>query len=85
MVSGMTTARECNLWGMTAGSSEPQLYQFARRRAVESWEYSYGHRDFVAGVANRRHTVMPQQLVFNVCRLALQAQARATRYASRPA
>jgi predicted dehydrogenase len=41
------------------------------------------YRDFVAGVASRNHTVMPQQLVFTVCRLALQAQAGATRYASR--
>jgi hypothetical protein len=38
------------------------------------------YRDFVAGVANRIHTVMPQQLVFTVCRLALQAQAGATRW-----
>ena len=37
--------------GYDCGKSELQLYQFARRRAVEGWEYSYGHRDFVAGVA----------------------------------
>jgi predicted dehydrogenase len=43
------------------------------------------YRDFVAGVASHEHTVMPQQLVFTVCRLALQAQATATRYTSRPA
>jgi predicted dehydrogenase len=43
------------------------------------------YRDFVAGVANGRHSVMPQQLVFTVCRLALQAQARATRYPGRTA
>ena len=42
------------------------------------------YRDFVAGVASRNHTVMPQPLVFTVCRMALQAQAGATRYASRP-
>jgi predicted dehydrogenase len=41
------------------------------------------YRDFVAGVVRRAHSVMPQQLVFTVCRLALQAQARATRYTSR--
>ena len=42
------------------------------------------YRDFVAGVVSRAHSVMPQQLVFTVCRLALQAQARAARYTSRP-
>lgn len=41
------------------------------------------YRDFVASVASRNHTVMPQQLVFTVCGLALRAQAGATRYASR--
>ena len=43
------------------------------------------YRDFVAGVAGRNHTVMPQAQVFTVCRLALQAQSQATRYISRSA
>ena len=43
------------------------------------------YRDFVAGVTSRTHTVMPQQLVYTVCHLALQAQAQAVRYAARPA
>ena len=43
------------------------------------------YRDFVAGVASRNHIVMPQQLVFTVCRLALQAQARATRFSAHSA
>ena len=43
------------------------------------------YRDFVAGVARGEHTVMPQKLVFTVCRLALQAQACAARYTSRTA
>jgi hypothetical protein len=33
------------------GGSELQLHQVGRRRAVESWEFSDGHGDFVAGVA----------------------------------
>jgi predicted dehydrogenase len=41
------------------------------------------YRDFVAGVASGRHTVMPQPQVFAVCRLALQAQASAARFAGR--
>jgi predicted dehydrogenase len=41
------------------------------------------YRDFIAGVANRSHTVMPQAQVFTGCRLALQAQARATRFVAR--
>jgi predicted dehydrogenase len=41
------------------------------------------YRDFVAGVAGRNHTVMPQSQVLTVCRLALQAQSQATRYISR--
>jgi len=40
------------------------------------------YRDFIAGVASRNHTVMPQGQVFTVCRLALQAQAQASRYAA---
>jgi predicted dehydrogenase len=43
------------------------------------------YRDFVDGVVSGNHGVMPQQLVFTVCRLALQAQAGATRYTSRRA
>jgi predicted dehydrogenase len=43
------------------------------------------YRDFVADVANRTHSVMPQQQVFAVCRLALDAQARATRFVARRA
>jgi len=43
------------------------------------------YSDFVAGVVSRNHRAMPQQQVFTVCRLALHAQARATRYtAERP-
>jgi predicted dehydrogenase len=41
------------------------------------------YSDFIAGVASRSHTVMPQPRVFAGCRLALQAQARATRFAAR--
>lgn len=37
-------------------------------------------RAFAADVANRTETAMPQQHVFTVCRLALQAQARAERF-----
>jgi len=40
------------------------------------------YRDFVGGVASRRHTVMLQEQVFTVCRLALQAQAIANHYAA---
>jgi predicted dehydrogenase len=36
-------------------------------------------RDFAADVANRTDTAMPQQHVFTVCRLALEAQAMARR------
>ena len=36
-------------------------------------------RDFAADVANRSETAMPQQHVFTVCRLALEAQAMARR------
>jgi predicted dehydrogenase len=43
------------------------------------------YRNFLHDVANRAETAMPQQLVFNVCRLALQAQAQATRYTARRA
>lgn len=43
-------------------------------------------RDFAAAVANRTATAMSQVNVFTVCRLALEAQARATRFlASAPA
>ena len=37
-------------------------------------------RDFAADVANRTATAIPQAYVFNVCRLALEAQARAARF-----
>lgn len=37
-------------------------------------------RDFAADVANRTATTMPQRQVFTACRLALEAQARATRF-----
>jgi len=42
------------------------------------------YRDFVAGVISRNHTAMSQGQIFTVCRLALQAQALATRYAAAP-
>lgn len=42
------------------------------------------YRDFVTGVAVGQHSVMPQQQVFSASRLALEAQARATHYISRP-
>ena len=44
------------------------------------------YRNFLRDMAERTETAMPQQLTFNVCRLALQAQAQATRYtaAKRP-
>jgi len=42
------------------------------------------YREFIAGVAGGDHSVMPQAQVFAVCRLALQAQAQAARYVSRP-
>jgi predicted dehydrogenase len=37
-------------------------------------------RDFVSDVANRTTSAVPQSHVFTVCRLALEAQARATRF-----
>lgn len=37
-------------------------------------------RDFVTDLANRTTTIVPQAHVFTVCRLALEAQARATRF-----
>jgi predicted dehydrogenase len=40
-------------------------------------------RDFAADVANRTATAMPQAHVFNMCRLALEAQARAARFVPR--
>jgi hypothetical protein len=43
------------------------------------------YRDFLRDIAERTETAMPQRQTFNVCRLALQAQAQATRYtAQRP-
>jgi len=41
-------------------------------------------RDFAADVAERTETVMAQRQVFAVCRLALEAQARAVRFIARP-
>ena len=43
------------------------------------------YRNFLQDIANRTETAMPQRQVFNVCRLALQAQAQATRYTARRA
>jgi predicted dehydrogenase len=37
-------------------------------------------RDFVSDLANRTTSAVPQSHVFTVCRLALEAQARATRF-----
>jgi predicted dehydrogenase len=37
-------------------------------------------RDFVSDIANRTTSAVPQSHVFTVCRLALEAQARATRF-----
>ena len=44
------------------------------------------YRNFLRDIAKRTETAMPQRLTFDVCRLALQAQAQATRYtaAKRP-
>ena len=44
------------------------------------------YRNFLRDIAERTETTMQQQLTFNVCRLALQAEAQATRYtaAKRP-
>jgi predicted dehydrogenase len=43
------------------------------------------YRNFLRDIAERSETAMPQRLVFSVCRLALQAQAQASRYtAKRP-
>jgi predicted dehydrogenase len=41
------------------------------------------YRDFLADIAQRGETAMPQRQTFAVCRLALQAQAQASRYAAR--
>ncbi|HET8996077.1 MAG TPA: Gfo/Idh/MocA family oxidoreductase [Acetobacteraceae bacterium] len=38
------------------------------------------YRDFLADIANRSATTMPQAQVFTVCRLALEAQSQAARY-----
>lgn len=43
------------------------------------------YRDFLHDIVHRTETAMPQRQVFNVCRLALQAQANATRYTARRA
>ena len=42
------------------------------------------YANFAADVANRTETTMPQQRVFTVCRLALQAQTQAERFSVRP-
>ncbi len=42
------------------------------------------YANFAADVANRTETTMPQQRVFTVCRLALQAQQQAERFTARP-
>jgi predicted dehydrogenase len=41
------------------------------------------YRDFLRDIVERTETAMPQRLTFNVCRLALQAQAQAVRYTAR--
>jgi predicted dehydrogenase len=43
------------------------------------------YRDFLRDIAERTETAMPQQQTFNVCRLALQAQAQAVRFTARRA
>jgi predicted dehydrogenase len=43
------------------------------------------YRDFLHDITHRTETAMPQRQVFNVCRLALQAQANAARYTARRA
>jgi predicted dehydrogenase len=43
------------------------------------------YRGFLSDIANRTETTMPQSQVFAVCRLALQAQASASRYTARRA
>jgi predicted dehydrogenase len=40
------------------------------------------YRNFLHDIANRTETAMPQRQVFTVCRLALQAQAHAARFAA---
>ena len=41
------------------------------------------YRDFLTAIASRDPTLIAQSHVFTVCRLALEAQARATRYTAR--
>jgi predicted dehydrogenase len=41
------------------------------------------YRDFLRDIAERTETAMPQRQTFNVCRLALQAQAQAVRFTAR--
>jgi predicted dehydrogenase len=41
------------------------------------------YRDFITDIAERTQRVMPQRLVFTVCRLALHAQASANRFSAR--
>jgi predicted dehydrogenase len=42
------------------------------------------YQDFLADIRDGTQTTMPQDEVFTVCRLALAAQAQATRYTARP-
>jgi predicted dehydrogenase len=41
------------------------------------------YRDFLRDIVERTETAMPQRQTFNVCRLALKAQAQAIRYTAR--
>jgi predicted dehydrogenase len=43
------------------------------------------YRDFLRDITERTETAMPQRQTFNVCRLALQAQAQAVRFTARRA
>jgi predicted dehydrogenase len=43
------------------------------------------YRNFLRDIAERSETAMPQRLVFSVCRLALQAQAQASRFTAKRA
>ena len=43
------------------------------------------YRDFLRDIAERTESAMPQRQTFNVCRLALQAQAQADRFTARRA
>ena len=41
------------------------------------------YRHFLSDIVDRTETAMPQLQVFNVCRLALRAQAQALRYVAK--